>query len=343
MSRSGIPSEPISKPPSEIDDDVEEDLEANELEPLAPNGRSERLAPSLFRGGFWSGLTAAKGSRDNKRYLASIIPVTPTTPLSTDGVFANLSAKPSSSRSQNAEDEELDEDEWIFMTPEQRSKLPPPKYSRIKRDKAPKYSTEYTPPTLPSTKATRPKAVKPRINSLSAGSSTLFLTAGIISTLFPVIGFFVMYLSHCGRWKCHAARLGSRAGLGLSLFHIGAMLFYIPTLLPAIFTPSSLPLVLFLLWTVAVAIPFGWGTIRSAWHEYSWLRTQERVLIERIVNANIVVEGDGEEGCDNDCGDADDGGYTYIEGTDIRVRDLQKILARARDARLARSLRAAGF
>jgi len=72
-------------------------------------------------------------------------------------------------------------------------------------------------------------------------------------------------------------------------------------------------------------------------HQYTWLRAQERVLIERIVDANIAVEGGDENGNEND------EGRNYIEGTDIRVRDLKKILAKARDARLARSLRAAGF
>ena len=129
-------------------------------------------------------------------------------------------------------------------------------------------------------------------------------------------------------------------GLGLSLFHAGAMIFYIPLLLGAL-TTSSVPLLLFLLWTALVGLPFGWRLSRSAAKEYSWLKAEERVLLERVVRANLVVAVDDEREGQED--EDVENGYRYIEGTDMRVRDLRKILARARDARLARSLRAAGF
>lgn len=129
-------------------------------------------------------------------------------------------------------------------------------------------------------------------------------------------------------------------GLGLGLFHVGAMIFYIPALLPGALAASSVPLLLFLLWTALVGIPFGLRLSRHAAREYSWLKAEERLLRERIMSANLVVApDDGREEQEEDI----ENGYRYIEGTDIRVRDLKKILARARDARLARSLRAAGF
>lgn len=132
-------------------------------------------------------------------------------------------------------------------------------------------------------------------------------------------------------------------GLGLGLLHVGAMIFYIPALLPGLLT-TSLQFLLFLLWTALVGIPFGWRVSRRAVREYLWLRAEERVLLERVVRANLVVadDADDQEEGEGNAGDIENG-YRYIEGTDIRVRDLKKILAKARDARLARSLRAAGF
>lgn len=77
----------------------------------------------------------------------------------------------------------------------------------------------------------------------------------------------------------------------------------------------------------------------EAAREFIWVKTEERVL-----RANLGVAAASSATARDEEDDEDiEGGYRYIEGTDIRVRDLRKILARARDARLARSLRAAGF
>ncbi|KAF8586471.1 hypothetical protein K439DRAFT_1631719 [Ramaria rubella] len=342
--------EPIPNPAGQTMDDldaeeeyIEGDIETNELDPLAPNGHTSPTPTRNLFNTLFSSNNALHSHKDRERLF-----VAPATPISSDGVFTNIPAKPSSSRDRNKEDEELGEDEWIFMTPEQRKKLAPPKYSRIKRDKAPRYTTEYTPPTLPSgagaRKSKRPPALRPRINALPAGSSVLFITAVMFATFFPFLGCSLVYLVSGGRWKSHAMRLGTRTGLGLGLFHVGAMMFYIPALLPGVFTGggSLVPLIMFLVWTVAVFIPFGWRLTRDAAREYMWVKAEERVLLERIVRANLVVAASDEaenEGQNDDV----ESGYRYIEGTDIRVRDLRKILARARDARLARSLRAAGF
>jgi hypothetical protein len=120
------------------------------------------------------------------------------------------------------------------------------------------------------------------------------------------------------------------------------MMFYIPALLPGVLSASSVPLLLFLLWTAFIGLPFGWRLSRHATREYSWLKAEERVLLERIVQMNLVVAADGDAAVGGDEEEVENG-YRYIEGTDLRVRDLRKILAKARDARLARSLRAAGF
>jgi Protein of unknown function (DUF2370) len=221
------------------------------------------------------------------------------------------------------------------------------KYNKIKRDRAPTYTAEYTPPPVLPARVRSGKsrrrihAVKPRINSLPAGSSWLFIVTALTCALLPLLGYFILYLASRGRWTSHATRLGSRMGLGLGLFHIGAMILYIPALMPGVLT-STVPLLLFLLWTLFVGIPFGWRLSLRTMREYSWLKVQERVLVERIVRNNLLVAaGNGAEGEGNE--DDIENGYRYIEGTDMRVRDLKKVLAKARDARLARSLRAAGF
>lgn len=113
--------EPMSTPPGEsldeIDEGHDEGHDANELDPLAPNG-SDNPPPSLGHS-FLGGLLTTPHSRSSSVGLA------PITPISSDGVFTNIPAKPSSSRDRSNE-EEMGPDEWIFMSPEQRKKLAPP-------------------------------------------------------------------------------------------------------------------------------------------------------------------------------------------------------------------------
>jgi len=345
------PGEPVNEedPEDKYSVEFEENPEANELEPLVPNEPAEPArtsSPSLAHkilGGLFSHTTHT--SYSSHLAVSPVVTLTPATPASSDGVFSNIPAKPTTSRQPLVGEEELGEDEWIFMTTEQRKKLSPPKYSKIKRDRAPRYSTEYTPPAIPvgagTLKSCRSSTVRPRVNSLPAGPSGLFVVTAVICTLLPFIGYPIIYLASRGRWKSHAARLGSQMGMGLGLLHVGAMMFYIPALLPGVLAASFVPLLLFLVWTAFVGLPFGWRLSLRAVREYSWLKAEERVLLERVVRANLVVAAeDGQEEQEDEDGE---NGDRYIEGTDIRVRDLRKIIARARDARLARSLRAAGF
>jgi len=333
MTSSAAKYQPLATSP-EDEDDNEVDLDQNSESDLVvyPGPSTSRtLSPnptSLF-----AGLLGRGGPQPGSDRSLSVPPSIPVTPHSSDGVFSNIPAKPTSSRDVDEEEGEMGEDEWIFMTPEQRQKLPPPKYSRIKRDRAPKYSFDYSPPVFG--RNNRPTRYKPRVNSLPAGSNSLFIATAVISTLLPVLGFCVLYLSNGAKWKSHATRLGSRTGVGLSLFHIGIMLFYIPALL----LPSSyIPAIISLLWTFCVGIPFGWRIARTSSREFAWVKAQERVLIDQFKKANLAVD-DGRYGDIDD----NDNGYTYIQGTDMRVRDLRYILSLARDARLARSLRDAGF
>lgn len=111
---------------------ADSDHEANELEPLVPTQEhavrsSSSQAPSRGRKIFGGLFSSTKHSHSNQILLAPAIVRTPATPSSSDGVFANIPAKPTSSRERlTQDDDELGEDEWIFMTTEQRKKLAPP-------------------------------------------------------------------------------------------------------------------------------------------------------------------------------------------------------------------------
>ncbi|GJJ11019.1 hypothetical protein Clacol_005248 [Clathrus columnatus] len=332
MASSTAKYQPLATSPEE-EEEEEDNLDAsNGSNTVVYHGPSTSRTLSPNPTSLFAGLLGRGQSGDRS---LSVSPSIPVTPHSSDGVFSNIPAKPTSSRDIDEEEEEMGEDEWIFMTPEQRQKLPPPKYSKIKRDRAPKYTFDYNPPDLG--RNNRPTRYKPRINSLPAGSTSLFIATTVISTLLPILGFCVLYLSNGAKWKSHASRLGSRTGVGLSLFHIGIMLFYIPALL---LSSSYGPAIVSLLWTFCVGIPCGWRIARASSKEFSWVKAQERVLIDRFKKANLAVD-DGRYGENDD--DDNDNGFTYIHGTDMRVRDLKHILSHARDARLARSLRAAGF
>lgn len=119
--------EPVNKEDSEVESDIdfEVDTEANELEPLVcgvPQPRSSSPSPAhQILGGLFSSTT-----HGNRLAPLAAVSLTPATPVSSDGVFANIPAKPTSARERLAAEEELGEDEWIFMTPEQRTKLAPP-------------------------------------------------------------------------------------------------------------------------------------------------------------------------------------------------------------------------
>lgn len=126
--------EPVLNPPGEPVNEEDPDAEYHvdfegdrELEPLVTDGVPARPSfPSTARnilGGLFTRTTHS--SHRNRLAVSPIVSLAPATPISSDGVFANIPAKPGSSRDPLAA-EELGEDEWIFMTPEQRMKLAPP-------------------------------------------------------------------------------------------------------------------------------------------------------------------------------------------------------------------------
>jgi len=350
--------------------ELDADIDSNERDSLvpriqldpAPNTTSQ---PSRFRflslfSSSASSTSALRPSPDTSRLFVS-------TPHSADGVFTNIPAKPTSSRDIDRDDEEMGPEEWIFMSPEQRSKLPPPvcfclllipfrrsnahsspfqKYSKIKRDRAPHYTPTYIPPPPPpSSSNKRARPVHPRINTRPAGSPSHFILCTLLCTIIPLAGFTIAYLVTAytsPRFRTHASRLGCRTGLGLSMFHIAAIIVYIPLcVFRSGYFPRFIGPITSILFTLFICLPFGWPLVHSSTRSYLWLRAQERVFAERLarqgfrVSLDVIPPSDQQE--------PDENAYRYIEGTDLRVKDLKKALARARDARLARSLRAAGF
>ncbi|KAL8679257.1 MAG: hypothetical protein Q9224_006459 [Gallowayella concinna] len=110
---------------------------------------------------------------------------------SNDGVFANLSAKPE--RGEKQEEEK------------------PPSYEAAAADATPPYwETTILAPGLHS-----PDEVY--VDGLPVGSLFSFIWNGMISMSFQLVGFLLTYLLH----TTHAAKNGSRAGLGITLIQYG--------------------------------------------------------------------------------------------------------------------------
>ncbi|KAF3490495.1 uncharacterized protein GIQ15_00012 [Arthroderma uncinatum] len=107
-----------------------------------------------------------------------------------DGVFANLSAKPERGG------EKVDD--------------LPPTYEQAAADAAPPYwETTIVAPGMSSDEV--------YVEGLPVGSVFSFVWNGMISTSFQLVGFLLTYLLHTS----HAAKNGSRAGLGLTMVQYG--------------------------------------------------------------------------------------------------------------------------
>ncbi|KAL6923942.1 hypothetical protein ACHAPO_006624 [Fusarium lateritium] len=110
-----------------------------------------------------------------------------------DGVFANLSARPERGNA-DPEKDEL-----------------PPSYEQAAADAAPPYwETTILAPGMGG-----PDEVY--IDGMPVGSFFSFVWNGMISTSFQLVGFLLTYLLH----STHAAKNGSRAGLGITLIQYG--------------------------------------------------------------------------------------------------------------------------
>ncbi|KAF8812570.1 hypothetical protein BYT27DRAFT_7183016 [Phlegmacium glaucopus] len=122
-----------------------------------------------------------------------------------DGVFANVTAKPTApNRVQDGDD--------IYVVPEDARQEAPPSYASAQADAVPPYwETTVHAPFAPDSIG------EMVVGSLPTGSLFSFCWNLLVSVSFQFVGFLLTYLLHTS----HAARLGSRAGLGITLIQYG--------------------------------------------------------------------------------------------------------------------------
>ncbi|KAI9466866.1 hypothetical protein BJY52DRAFT_1234909 [Lactarius psammicola] len=119
-----------------------------------------------------------------------------------DGVFANVTAKPTRPVQLRSGDD-------VHLVPEDSQKDAPPSYASAQADAVPPYwETTVHAPSSPDDMI---------IDHLPTGSVFSFLWNLLISISFQFVGFLLTYLLH----TTHAARFGSRAGLGVTLIQYG--------------------------------------------------------------------------------------------------------------------------
>ncbi|KAJ6505923.1 hypothetical protein DFH09DRAFT_283766 [Mycena vulgaris] len=126
--------------------------------------------------------------------------------IENDGVFANVMAKPQRARTVRTEDGE------IYMVPEDNQKEPPPSYATAQAEESvpPYWETTVHAPGMDL-------GGDMIIDDLPSGSIWVFLVNMFISFFFQFVGFLLTFLLHTS----HAAKYGSRAGLGLTLIQYG--------------------------------------------------------------------------------------------------------------------------
>jgi len=125
--------------------------------------------------------------------------------INNDGVFANVTAKPTRPI-------RITEGENTYVVPEDARAEAPPSYAAAQADAVPPYweTTVHAPFSSDS-------SGDMIIDSLPTGSLFSFLWNMLVSISFQFVGFLLTYLLHTS----HAARLGSRAGLGVTLIQYG--------------------------------------------------------------------------------------------------------------------------
>ncbi|KAF8834311.1 hypothetical protein BDN67DRAFT_985418 [Paxillus ammoniavirescens] len=123
-----------------------------------------------------------------------------------DGVFANVTAKPS--RPIEVRTDAGD----VYMVPEEVQSSAPPSYAAAQADAVPPYweTTVHAPMGLDTDSGMI-------IDDLPSGSILSFIVNVFTSFFFQFVGFLLTYLLH----TTHAAKFGSRAGLGLTLIQYG--------------------------------------------------------------------------------------------------------------------------
>ncbi|KAF8914034.1 hypothetical protein CPB84DRAFT_1811466 [Gymnopilus junonius] len=122
-----------------------------------------------------------------------------------DGVFANVTAKPSAPV-------RVQDGDGTYMVPEDARQEAPPSYASAQADAVPPYwETTVHAPFAPDSVG------EMVIDSLPTGTLFSFCWNLLVSISFQFVGFLLTYLLHTS----HAARLGSRAGLGVTLIQYG--------------------------------------------------------------------------------------------------------------------------
>ncbi|GJJ08226.1 hypothetical protein Clacol_002435 [Clathrus columnatus] len=120
--------------------------------------------------------------------------------INNDGVFANITAKPSIGRV-------VQDGESIHVVPEDAQKEAPPSYAVAQADQAPAYyETVIHAPSLGLDGEIL-------VEGMPTGSLFTFAWTMLISLSFQFVGFLLTYLLH----TTHASKFGSRAGLGITI------------------------------------------------------------------------------------------------------------------------------
>jgi hypothetical protein len=145
--------------------------------------------------------------------------------IENDGVFANVMAKPQPPRVIQTEDggvHVVPEDSQKETPPVRLHSLVPPRpdflnwcfqtYAEAQADAVPPYweTTVHAPAGIDS-------SASMIIDDLPIGSFLVFCLNALFSFFFQFVGFLLTYLLHTS----HAAKYGSRAGLGLTLIQLG--------------------------------------------------------------------------------------------------------------------------
>ncbi|KAG2116056.1 uncharacterized protein F5147DRAFT_569097 [Suillus discolor] len=127
-----------------------------------------------------------------------------------DGVFSNVAAKPS-------QGVRVQEGDNVYLVPEESSNTAPPTYAAAQADAAPPYHTHsiFLPSSVHASLTLSQGCVV--VDGLPTGTLFSFLWNALISTTFQFVGFVLTWVMH----TTHAARYGSRAGLGVTLIQWG--------------------------------------------------------------------------------------------------------------------------
>ncbi|KAG8987314.1 hypothetical protein FRB90_003411 [Tulasnella sp. 427] len=125
-----------------------------------------------------------------------------------DGVFANMTAKPVGPSQAIREAT----NSGVHFAPEEVQKEAPPSYQSAQADAVPAYwETTIVTPSAPGVDG------ELIVDQLPTGSVFSFLWNLLVSMSFQFVGFLLTYLLH----TTHAAKCGSRAGLGVTLIQYG--------------------------------------------------------------------------------------------------------------------------